>query len=68
MTYYCPVLPLDEGAPFDHRDAFEISSKKFAVFNHGLDHFGDHNKDKHGEVTMPIAAKIMKLELGIPTD
>ena len=67
VTYYGPVLSLDERAPFEHQEAFEISSKKFAVFNNGFDYFGDHNKDKNGEIVMPIAPKITKLELGIPT-
>ena len=66
LTYCGPVLPVDERVPFEHEDAFEISAKKFANFNHGLDYFGDHNWDKNGELVIPIAVKIMRKELGIP--
>ena len=66
LTYYGPVLPVDERVPFEHGDAFEISAKKFANFNHGFDYFGDHNRDKNGELVIPIAVKIMRKELGIP--
>ena len=68
LTYYGPVLPVDERVPFEHEDAFEISAKKFAKFNHGFDHFGDHNRDKNGEIVIPIAVKIMRKELGIPAE
>ena len=66
LTYCGPVLPVDERIPFEHEDAFEISAKKFANFNHGCDYFGDHNRDKNGELVIPIAVKIMRKELGIP--
>ena len=32
----------------------------------GFDKFGDHNKDKNGEVIIPMTVKIIKKELNIP--
>ena len=40
----------------------------FATFNHGCEYFGDHNKDKNGEIVVPVLYKIIKKELDIPTD
>ena len=31
-------------------------------------YFGDHNKDKDGEIVIPVSFKITKKELDIPTE
>ena len=63
VTHFGPVFALDENSPFEHEEAFEMSAKRFAAFNDGYDYFGDHNKDKNGEVTIPISVEIFKKEL-----
>ena len=34
----------------------------------GFDRFGNHNKDKNGEIIIPIMVKIIKKELDIPKE
>ena len=45
-----------------------IDKKRFMLFNKGFDYFGDHNKDKNGEIVIPIMVKIIKKELNIPKE
>ena len=67
-THYGPVLSKDVKEPWNHEDAYTIPKKKFALFNKGFEFFGDHNRDKNGEITVPIMAKIIKKELNIPKE
>ena len=50
------------------RSRISIPKKKFAIFNKGYQFFGDHNRDKNGEITVPIMATIIKKELNIPKE
>ena len=45
-----------------------MSCPRFAFFNHGKEYFGDHNKDKNGDVVLPLSIKIEKKELRLPTN
>ena len=65
-TYHGPVYSVDFKNPWVDKEAFSIDKKKFALFNGGFDHFGNHNKDKNGEIHVPIMVKIIKKELDIP--
>ena len=70
LTHSGPVFPIDyfPSAAAKDKESFEISCSKFAFFNHGKDYFGDHNKDKNGEIVLPLSVKIEKKELDLPTD
>ena len=65
-THHGPVFSADVKDPCSHKESYWIPKEKFAIFNHGFDHFGDHNKDKNGEVIIPMTVKIIKKELNIP--
>ena len=70
FTHSGPVFPIDY-YPYDsaaNKDGFEMTCSRFALFNHGKEHFGIHNKDKNGDTVLPISVKIEKKELGLPTD
>jgi len=67
VTYNGPVFPVDDPDIADD-EAFEMKPVWFATFNHGCQYFGDHNKDKNGEIVIPVLYKIIKKELDIPTD
>jgi len=65
-TYHGPVYSADFVDPWEDKEAFSIDKKKFALYNLGYECFGDHNKDKNGEIHVPIMVKIIKKELDIP--
>ena len=65
-THHGPVLSVDVEEPWKHEDVFVMDTKRFALFNKGFGSFGDHNKDKNGEINVPIMVKIIKKELDIP--
>ena len=65
-THHGPVLSLDVKDPESSKESYWIAKEKFNIFNFGFDYFGEHNKDKNGEVKVPIMVKIIKKELNIP--
>ena len=67
-THHGPVFSLDVQQIKLREEAFIIDKKRFALFNQGFDHFGDHNKDKNGEIIFPLMVKIIKKELDIPKE
>ena len=67
-THHGPVFSVDVRDPRDCEETFVIAKKRFALFNKGFDYFGDHNKDKNGEIIVPIMVKIIKKELDIPKE
>lgn len=67
-THYGPVFSADVGKPWNREETYIIDKKRFALFNNGFDYFGDHNKDKNGEIIVPIMVKIIKKELDIPQE
>ena len=54
--------------PWKCEESFTIAKKKYKLFNKGFEYFGDHNKDKNGEVVIPMMVKIIKKELNIPKE
>ena len=48
---------------FDASKEFHISDEQFRFHNKGHIKLGDHNKDKNGELMIPITIKIKKKEL-----
>ena len=70
LTHNGPVFPIEffPLAAANDKESFEISCSKFTFFNHGKEYFGDHNKDKNGEIVLPLSVKIEKKELDLPTD
>ena len=70
LTHSGPVFPIEYPLldAINDKDSFEISVSKFASFNHGMEYFGDHNKDKNGEIVLPLPVKIEKKKLDIPAN
>ena len=68
LTHHGPVFSADVKEPWDREEACVIDKKRFALFNKGFNYFGDHNKDKNGEIIVPITVKIIKKELDIPKE
>ena len=68
VTYNGPVFPVDDPDQTDPDEAFHKQPEWFETFNHGYQYFGNHNKDKNGEIVIPVLFKIIKKELDIPTD
>jgi len=69
VTYNGPVFPIDNPMhSIPYGEAFYMNPKWFETFNHGHQYFGDHNRDKNGEIVIPVLYKIIKKELDIPTD
>ena len=66
--HHGPVFSVDVKSPWNHEESYTIAKKQFAIFNKGFDYFGDHNKDKNGEIVIPIMVKIIKKELNIPKE
>jgi len=70
ITHSGPVFPIDytiSDALMDN-ESFEINCPRFALFNHGKEYFGKHNKEKNGKIVLPVSVKIEKKKLDIPTD
>jgi len=65
-THHGPVFSVDVNHPGAREEAFTVDRRKFGFFNKGYEYFGEHNKDKNGEITVPISVKIIKKELEIP--
>ena len=65
-THHGPLLTIDVREPRNHEEVYRIDKKIFASFNKGFEYFGNHNKDKNGEIIVPITVKIIKKELDIP--
>ena len=70
VTHSGPVYPIDcwTTDATKNKESFEMSCPRFAFFNHGKEYFGDHNKDKNGDVVLPLSIKIEKKELRLPTN
>ena len=69
VTYNGPVFPLEHTMlNIPYGEAFNMNPKWCEIFNHGYQYFGDHNKDKDGEIVIPVSFKITKKELDIPTE
>ena len=67
-THHGPVFSVDVEQPWNCEEAYTVDMKRFALFNKGVDFFGDHNKDMNGEIKIPIVFKIIKKELDIPKE
>ena len=66
LIFHCNVHCLDDRNEFDASKMFRIMDDDFKIYNKGHIKLGDHNKDKNGELTMPITVevKMKKLNLG----
>ena len=67
-THHGPVFPVDVKNPCSREECYTIAKKKFELFSKGFDYFGNHNKDKNGDIIVPIMVKIIKKELDIPKE
>ena len=57
-VFQCDVSGIDETG-----GVFVIPDDQFKMYNNGQVDLGDHNKDKSGELAMPVCFKIIKKEL-----
>ena len=63
LVYNCNVTSLDEVGQIPRSKKFYINDDQFKIYNKGLAELGDHNKDKNGELTMPVTIEINKKKL-----
>ena len=62
-TFNCDVSSMDEIGKAAESKMFIIPDSQFKIHNRGHVELGDHNKDKNGELTMPVTFKITKKKL-----
>ena len=67
-THHGPVFSVDVKEPWNREEVYRIDKKIFALFNKGVNYFGEHNEDKNGELNIPIMINIIKKELIIPKE
>ena len=62
----CNVKCLDDWKEVDASQEFCITDYQFKIYNKGHIELGAHNKDKNGELTMPVSVevKMKKLNMG----
>ena len=58
LSFIYPVFPVDN--PMPDGEAFYMNPEWFETFNNGFNYFGNHNKDKNGEIVIPVWYKIIK--------
>merc|ERR1712066_25618 len=65
-NYNCKVNCLDDWMEYDASNMFCIWDEEFKIYNKGYIELGNHNKDKNGELTMPVTmeVKMKKLNVG----
>ena len=66
LIFNCNVLCLDDWLENEVSKEFCIDEDQFKIYNRGHLELGDHNKDKNGELTMPVTieVKMKKLNVG----
>ena len=64
--FNCDVYCLDDWKMFDASKQFRITDEEFKIYNKGHTELGDHNKDKNGELMLPVTVdvKMKKLNVG----
>ena len=67
-THHGPVFSADTREPWNREELYRIDKKIFALFNKGVNYFGEHNEQENGELNIPIMMKIIKKELIIPKE
>ena len=65
-NFNCNVYCLDDWKKMDATKTFRIMDDDFKIYNKGHINLGDHNKDKNGELIMPVSVevKVKKLNVG----
>ena len=64
-TFNCNVYSLDEWKEFDASKVFCITDDQFKIYNKGHVELGYHNKDKNGELTMPVTIEVKIKKLNV---
>merc|ERR1712066_677869 len=66
LIFNCNVKCLDDWMELDASKMLRIMDDDFKIYNKGHAELGDHNKDKNGELTMPVKVdvKMKKLNVG----
>ena len=62
-TFNCDIFSIDDIEKPSDSKVFIINNDQFKIYNKGHVELGDHNKDKNGELTMPVTFKITKKKL-----
>ena len=60
------VFSVDEIGRGCSSKTFVVNDDQFKIYNKDRVELGDHNKDKNGELTMPVTFKITKKKLNCP--
>ena len=63
--FNCNVYCLDNWPKFYASKVFCILDAQFRIYNKGRIELGDHNKDKNGELTMPVTVEVKMKNLNV---
>ena len=64
-TFNCNVYCLDDWKMFDASREFHIPDEEFKVFNKGHIELVEHNKNKNGELTLPVTVEVKIKKLNV---
>ena len=65
LNFNCNVKCLDNFRRSDASKEFRIDDGQFKICNKGHIELGDHNKDKNGELMMPVIVEVKMKKLNI---
>ena len=65
LIFNCNVKCLDDWMVFDDSKMLRIMEDNFKIYNKGHMELGDHNKDKNGELTMPVKVEVKMKKLNV---
>ena len=65
LNFNCDVKCLDDRRELDDSKMFCICDKQFKMYNKGHIELGYHNKDKNGELMMPVTVEVKMKKLNV---
>ena len=65
LVFNCNVYCLDDWKDRDASKEFRIDEDQFKISNKGYIELGDHNKDKNGEMMMPVTVEVKMKKLNV---
>ena len=64
--FNCDAFSVDEIGRRCSSKTFVVNDDQFKIYNKDRVELGDHNKDKNGELSVPVTFKITKKRLNCP--
>ena len=65
LIFNCGVFCLDDWNKFDATRDFHVNDDQFKIYNKGHIKLGDHNKDKNGELMLPVTVEVKMKKLNV---